>query len=194
MAITVNWPIKRILVPKADLTLVTGTLYELDTEWFKAEINLLEESIFGICNLRILDHNTSYTVAGVTYARKLEIINGYMLEFEDGLYSVRLVNSNNNFFDVENGVLYQNSVQVIPGNSAGLIIKTVIVGGTLLTVEQAEALEKMRKYHTNKMIIEPSTNRMIIYEDNGIDIAAQYELQDSGGNPSSTIIFKRIPV
>jgi len=28
----------------------------------------------------------------------------------------------------------------------------------------------------------------------GIDVAQEYELQDAQGNPSSTIIFKRIPV
>jgi len=193
MAITVDWANKRIYVPQFDLTHITGSLYELDTEWFKAQINALESSIYGIVNLRILDHNTEYTVAGITYARKLEIINGYMLEFETGLYSVRLAGSNNNFFDVESGVLYQNGVIVIPGNSAGLI-KVIQDSGTLLTPAQALALERMRKYHTNKMEIDGATNRLKVYEDNGVDVADEYELQDASGNPSSTIIFKRIPV
>lgn len=70
----------------------------------------------------------------------------------------------------------------------------VSTGGTLLTVEQAQGLEKMRKYHTNKMEIDSATNRLIVYEDNGIDIAAEYDLQDAVGNPSSTVMFKRIPV
>jgi len=59
---------------------------------------------------------------GVTYARVIEIINGYQIEFVDGQYTVRLAGSNNNFFDVENGILVQNQVQVISTNSAGLII------------------------------------------------------------------------
>lgn len=193
MAITVDWATKIISVPQADLTHVSGTLYELDTEWFKDELTKLEASVYGMPNLRILDHNTSYTVAGVTYARKVEIINGYMVQFENGAYSVRLVGSNNNIFDVENGVLYQNNVQVISNNAAGLIVK-VEQGGTLLTPQQSADFDKMRKYHTNKMEIDANTNRLIVYDDNGVDIVAEYDLQDSGGNPNSAVIFKRIPV
>lgn len=128
--ITVDWANKIIDVPQADLTLVSGTLYELDTEWFKDELTQLEASLYGMPNIRILDHNTSYTVAGVTYARKVEIINGYQVRFEAGTYSVRLVGSNNNIFDVENGVLFQNSVSVISNNAAGLIVHEVGSGVT----------------------------------------------------------------
>ena len=66
-------------------------------------------------------HNTEVTVAGTTFARTLEFVNGYSIEFENLTYSVRLAGSNNNIFDVENGILVQNSVQVIAQNSAGLV-------------------------------------------------------------------------
>ena len=66
--------------------------------------------------------------------------------------------------------------------------------GTLLTPTQAASFELMRKYHTNKMEIDNVTHRLKVYEDNGIDIAAEYDLQDAQGDPNSTIIFKRIPV
>lgn len=121
MAVTVNWSTGLISIPKADLTLVSGTLYELDTDAFRLELRALEASEPGLPWPRTHDHNTTYTVAGVTYARKVEIINGYTVEFEDGQYSVRLVGSNNNIFDVENNVLVQNQVQIIANNSAGLI-------------------------------------------------------------------------
>lgn len=134
---TVDWPNKIIDIPKTDLTLISGTLYELDTEWFKDEIRILEADIPGMPFLRIIDHNTSYTVVGVTYARKVEVINGYKVRFEDGQYSVRLVGSNNNLFDVENGVLYQNQVQIISGNSAGLIVKSI---GSGLSTEEHDKL------------------------------------------------------
>jgi hypothetical protein len=51
------------------------------------------------------------------------MINGFSIEYDDsgGAYSVRLSGSNNNLFDVEAGILVQNTVQVIAGNSAGLI-------------------------------------------------------------------------
>lgn len=120
MALSVNWNTKVIFVPQADLTLVSGTLYELDTDAFRLELKDIEDDE-GIPFLDTHRHNTEVTVAGVTYARTIEIINGYSIEFEDGQYTVRLVGSNNNFFDVENGVLVQNQVSVIPTNSAGLV-------------------------------------------------------------------------
>lgn len=120
--ISVDWPNKLISVPQSYLTLVGGTLYDLDTDAFRLDLRSLEDSDEGMPWPRTHRHNTEVTVAGVTFARTIEIINGYQVEFEDGQYTVRLVGSNNNIFDVEGGVLVQNQVQVIPGNSAGLIV------------------------------------------------------------------------
>lgn len=122
MPISVDWPNKLISVPQSYLTLVGGTLYDLDTDAFRLDLRSLEDSDEGMPWPRTHRHNTEVTVAGVTFARTIEIINGYQVEFEDGQYTVRLVGSNNNIFDVEGGVLVQNQVQVIPGNSAGLIV------------------------------------------------------------------------
>ena len=122
MAITVDYSTKIISVPKADLTLISGTLYELDTNQFKKDLAALQDDEEGIPFPDMFRHNTEVTVAGVTYARTIEIINGYSIEFEDGQYTVRLAGSNNNIFDVENGILEQNQVQVIANNSAGLVV------------------------------------------------------------------------
>lgn len=122
MPISVDWPNKLISVPQSYLTLVGGTLYDLDTDAFRLDLRSLEDSDEGMPWPRTHRHNTEVAVAGVTFARTIEIINGYQVEFEDGQYTVRLVGSNNNIFDVEGGVLVQNQVQVIPGNSAGLIV------------------------------------------------------------------------
>jgi hypothetical protein len=132
MAISVNWTTRVITIPQADLTLVSGTLYELDTDAFRLELKSLEDSE-GIAYPDTHRHNSQVTVAGTTFARIIEIINGYSIEFEDGAYSVRLAGSNNNFFDVENGILVQNQVQVIAQNSAGLI---VLPGGVAATPAQ----------------------------------------------------------
>jgi hypothetical protein len=121
VAITVDWPTKVISIPQSDLTLISGALYEADTEAIRLSLHSLSASEDGLPFQRIFNHNTAVTVAGTTFARTIEIINGYSIEFEDGQYSVRLVGSNNNLFDVENGILVQNQVQVIPTNSAGLI-------------------------------------------------------------------------
>lgn len=124
MAIAVDWPTKTFTVPQADLTLVTGSLYEMNTEtYFRAGINEIMASEEGIVFDDAIDHNTEYTVVGVTYARKIEMINGYSLTFSpNSQWTARLAGSNNNLFDVENGVLDQNQVQVIAQNSAGLVV------------------------------------------------------------------------
>lgn len=123
MAITPDWATKTFSVPQADLDLVSGTLYDMQTEtYFRAAINAIMASEDGIVFQHPIDHNTDYTVVGVTYARKIEMINGYSLTFmPDSQWTARLQGSNNNLFDVANGILNQNQVQVIPNNSAGLI-------------------------------------------------------------------------
>lgn len=123
MAISVDPATKVISVPQADLTLVSGTLYDMQTEtYFRAAANAWAASEDGIVFQPPIDHNTSYTVVGVTYARKIELINSYSLTFTpNSQWTVRLQGSNNNLFDVANGILNQNQVQVIPGNSAGQV-------------------------------------------------------------------------
>ena len=128
MAISIDWPSGVITVPQSDLTNVVGDLYELDTDWFRLQLKDLEDDEEGIVWPRTHRHNTQVTVAGTTYARTVEIINGYSVTFEDtgGDYSVRLSGSNNNIFDVENGILNPTpGVTVIGQNSAGLIVTQV---------------------------------------------------------------------
>jgi len=123
VAITIDWPTLTFTVQQADLTFVQGTFYRMDTEnFYRAAINAIMASGEGIVFDRPIIHNTEVTVAGVTYARFIEQINGYKLVFlPNTQWSVELVGSNNNLFDIENLILVQNQVQVIPTNSAGLI-------------------------------------------------------------------------
>lgn len=120
MAISIAWGTKVISVPQADLTFISGTLYELDTEVFRLALKALEASVEGMPELDTHSRNFAYTIAGTTYAQSIEIINGYTITFEDGQYAVRLVGSNNNLFD--EGILNRNQVSVIPTNAAGLIL------------------------------------------------------------------------
>jgi hypothetical protein len=62
-------------------------------------------------------HNAQVTIAGVTLARVIEIINGYTITFEDGQYVVFLVNANSNIIEETN----KNQVSLASSNSAGLI-------------------------------------------------------------------------
>ena len=121
MAISINRQTYVISIPKADLSLITGTLYELDTDDFRKELKGIESSEDGIVFPDTHNHSTEYSVAGVTYARAISLINKHSVTFEDGQYSVILTGSNNDIWDIENKKLNQNQVQVIPTNSAGLI-------------------------------------------------------------------------
>ena len=98
-----------ITIPKADLTLISGTLYELDTDQFRKDLKAWEYNGNGLAGgmtfLKTHTHNTAVTVAGTTFARTIEILPPYSVEFEAGTYSVRLAGSNNNIFDVEAGIL-----------------------------------------------------------------------------------------
>lgn len=128
-----------INVPQSYLTLISGTFYELDTDQFRLDLKAIEDDEVGMAFPRTHTHNTEVTVAGITYARTIEILPPYSVEFEDGQYTVRLVGSNNNIFDVENGILVQNQVQVIPTNSAGLQTVT-LAGGVGTPQEVADAV------------------------------------------------------
>ncbi len=121
MAITLDPATKIFTVSQADLVFVQGTFYKADTNAIKYEIEQLMDNEQYIWMERAINHNTVVTIAGVPYARTLELINGYSIVFTpDAQWSVRLDGSNNNFFDIEEGILNQNQVQVIPTNSAGL--------------------------------------------------------------------------
>lgn len=122
--ITIDWSTFIISVPQSYLTLVSGTFYTLDTNQFRLDLKEIEASMVGMPFLKTHTHNTEVTVAGTTFARAIEILAPYSVEFEDGQYTVQLLGSNNNIFDVQGGILVQNQVQVIPTNSAGLIVST----------------------------------------------------------------------
>ena len=65
MAITIDWSTLTFSVPQADLTLITGTLYEMDTEVdFRQAVNAIMASEDGIVFEDSISHNTPVTVAG----------------------------------------------------------------------------------------------------------------------------------
>jgi hypothetical protein len=117
VAISINWATKVISIPQADLTLVDTGIYELDVDEFRLDLKDLEDSEEGIIFDKTHTHNTEVTLSGVTYARFIEIINGYTITFEDGQYAVNLTGANNNIADVMN----VNQVSLRSFNSAGLI-------------------------------------------------------------------------
>ena len=125
MAPSINWATKVITIPQADLSLVSGNLYELDVDAFRLDLKNIEDDVEGMVFPATHRHNTQVVLAGVTYARTFEIINGYTVTFQDtgNPYTVRCVGANHNLADVVN---YVSEVSLIVGNSAGL--QTVVSG------------------------------------------------------------------
>lgn len=117
MAISINWLTKVITIPQSFLTYISGDLYELDVNELRLALKDIEDSEEGSVFPDTHRHNTQVVLSGVTYARTLEIINGYTVTFENGQYAVRCVGANHNLADVKN----VNYVSLIVGNSAGLI-------------------------------------------------------------------------
>ena len=141
MAVTLNHNTLVFSVPQSDLSLVSGSLYECDTNWLKQQMMAILAAAEGIEKEDSFIHFQEYTVVGITYARAIQVINGYSIEFTpDSQWSVRLAGSNNNFFDVENGILIQNQVQVIAQNSAGLVNQDA--GSNHLTLPQYLTFQK----------------------------------------------------
>lgn len=118
MAITINPQTRVINVPQADLTLVSGSNYSLSVNLFRLALKDIEDDPFkGIFLVDTHRHTAPVVLSGTTYARFIEIINGYRVEFEDGQYSVALTGANTNIIDV----LVNNQVSVVANNSSGLI-------------------------------------------------------------------------
>lgn len=108
-----------ITILQSDLVHVSGSLYELDVDWFRLQLKDWEDSEVGVVMPDTHRHNTTVTLSGVTYARSVEVLSPYTVTFEavGPPYRVRCVGANHNISDVQN----LNNVSLIIGNSAGLI-------------------------------------------------------------------------
>ena len=130
--VSIDWGARVIHVPKSYLQvvqLIPTEIYNLNLNDFRLTLKDLEDSDAGMAYLRTHNHNTTVTLSGITYARIIEIINGYTITFEDGQYAVNLVGANSNIADVTN----VNSVSIRPNNSAGLV---EVASGSGLSSEQ----------------------------------------------------------
>ena len=140
MAISINWGTKVISVPRAYCTLVQSVPSEIrtmDLNTFRLALKDLEDGEAGINFPDTHKHNTEVTLSGITFARVIEIINGYTVTFEDGQYAVNLTGANSNLSDVIN----VNQVSVRTSNSAGMVSQA----GLLATSEEINATTKQIK-------------------------------------------------
>lgn len=176
--ITIDWGARNITVPLSFLTPVTATLYELDVDAFRLALKELEDSPDGMPYPDTHRHNTEITLSGVVYARSVEIVNGYVVTFEDGQYAVRCVGANHNLADVKT----LNQVSLIIGNSAGLVVAGGGGGGIsaadvwayparTLTATPADITDKLVLIEAilrNKSVTDPSSGMMTIYATDGV--------------------------
>lgn len=138
MAYSVDWTTKVITVPTSDLTLVSGTHYQLQMSAFLGEIRRLEAGFTdGLWAPQILDHtNPKLDFAGTDYAGFDEVFNGYTLQFTGVATRVDLIGSNNNIIDV----LIPTGVSIVSGNSQGL---QLVSTGSGLSAEQDTKLSNV---------------------------------------------------
>ena len=129
MAISINWATRVIFIPKADMSVINPgppEVRQLNVNTFRLALKDLEDGEEGMPFPDTHAHATEKTLSGVAYARQVEIINGYTVEFEDGMYSVSCIGANHNLGDVK----VVNSVSLIIGNSAGLQVVSIGSGVT----------------------------------------------------------------
>jgi hypothetical protein len=120
MNLLMDWENRIIHVPKSELTLVQSSpsyVYNMDLNEFRLSLKNLEDDEAGMVYPDTHQHNTTVTISGLTLARVVEVINNYVVEFEDGVYAVNLIGANSNLLDVA----IQNQVSIRANNSAGLI-------------------------------------------------------------------------
>ena len=167
MAISINWGTKVIYVPQAYLTPLGDNIYKLDLNQFRLDLKSLEDDAEGMASLDTHRHNTVVTLAGTTFARLIEIINGYTVTFEDGQYAVNAVGANSNIADKMN----LNQVSLRTFNSAGLITIT----GLGITDQVTGGKWKVQG------------SQEIYYKDDNITEIMRFNLYDENGNLTTDV-------
>lgn len=189
MAISVTWGVKIIYVPQNYLSVIGGGVYGLDVDLFRLDLKDLEDNVDGMPFPDTHRHNTEVTLAGATYARTIEVINGYTVEFEDGQYTVLCSGANHNLADVK--VL--NQVSIIVANAAGLIVSDLgpltpsqetelTTAATESTSAHTEAAASAidaalaRKLDSNKAIVSLDDLTVTVYDDDGVSVLYVFDI------------------
>ena len=131
MAITVDWATSVVNVPISYLTLIGGSVYDLDVEQFRKDLRNLEDDVDGRAWSRTHDYDPVTLLSGVNYAGKVNMLTPYTVEFEDGQYAVSCSGANHNITDVK----VVNQVSLVINNSAGL---QIVVSGSGVTEQDKD--------------------------------------------------------
>ena len=163
MAITIDYsnPAQYVInVPRADMTLVSSSpteIRQLDIDDFWQALADIQDDPEGMAFPTAYINTAPLPVAGVTLARVVEILDPYVIEFEDGQYNVNIVGGNSNISDVT----IKNQVGLNTANSAGL---QVVTSGSGLSPEQDDRLRELWQFRgldpDNSLEIEDDQQRV----------------------------------
>lgn len=153
----IAWGTKVITVYRADtfMTDLGSDNYEMDVDGFRLALRDEEDSENGQPFPHTHNHVTEVTIGGVTYARLVEIINGYTVTFDDDQYTVFAVGANHNLADVKN----PNQVSLVVNNSAGLVSQGLIL-----------------KHLRNSRVL--GTDTETLYDDDGTTVLDSWTVAD----------------
>lgn len=135
MAYSVNWTTKVVTVPLADLTLISGSNYSLDTGDFWIEMRRLEASAGdGLWAEQVVEFVNTQVLSGITYSPIVKIINGYTWDTDTTNKNISLIGYNSNLLDV---FVPGSGISVLANNSAGL---QLVSTGSGLSAAQDQTL------------------------------------------------------
>jgi hypothetical protein len=140
VAISIDWGTKVITVPQADLTFISGVIYELDVDWLRLQVAALLDDEEGQPFPDAFRHNTEVVISGVTYTRFVEFINGYTVTIDPaGAYIVTCTGANHNIADIYNNT---GGPTLLVNNAAGLVTTDALIANEdALTLNQFIALK-----------------------------------------------------
>ena len=172
MAIDVDWVTGKITIPRADMPIVqvSPELRSLDVAQFKLDLGTLHASVQGSPYPQLFTHNPEATAGGFTYARVINIIAPYFVEFEDGQYGVLTGGANHNLMDIT----VQNQVRLATQNSGGLIREPV-------NTEMAADIKQALRVMENRLEIDLTAQELILYADDGVTPLRRWPLETDGG-------------
>jgi hypothetical protein len=119
MSYSVNWATKVVTVPLADLTLISGSNYSLNTGDFWIEMRRLEASPGdGLWAEQTVEYVNTQVLSGITYSAIVKLINGYTWDTDTTNKNIFLIGFNSNLLDI---FIPGNSISVLANNSGGKI-------------------------------------------------------------------------
>jgi hypothetical protein len=120
MAYSVNWTTKVVTIPLADMTLVSGSNYSLNTDDVWLELRRLEASpTDGLWTEQVIEYVNTQVLSGITYSAIVKMINGYTWDTDTTDKTISLLGYNSNLLDT---FIPGDGVSVLANNSGGLIV------------------------------------------------------------------------